>query len=241
MSDPIPLSFEKHGKLRLNELRDFRQFASQHLVPVVFQEFYRLATEFPLVFARSSESGDFVPVAMMGLTKGRNLYCQSPQWTPVFIPASFMLTPLSLVRVDNEKMEAVICIDDDNPLLNESSGEPMFEADGSYTEYLQKRIDHVTEVTRQSLQTSALCQLLVEKQLLRTRPVSLQQSANSTRYELEGIYTIDEEALERLDEQEFLTLRQRGLLPLIYSHLTSLHQFDRLLRLQTAADQQGMA
>lgn len=239
MSEPVPLSFEKHGKLRLNELLDFTQFASQHLVPVVFQEFYVLATEFPLVFARNSESGDFVPVAMMGLTKGRNLYCQAPEWTPAFIPASFMMTPLSLVRVDNEKMEAVVCIDEDNPLLSESSGEPMFEADGTYTRYLQKRIDHVTAVTRQSLQTSAICQLLTENQLLRTRPVSLQLSANTTRYELEGIYTIDEEALEALDEKQFQVLRKRGALPLIYSHLTSLHQFDRLLRLQTTADQQG--
>ena len=101
MSSPVPLSFEKHGKLRLNELRDFTQFATQHLVPVVFQEFYTLATEFPLVFVRNSESGDFVHVAMMGLTKNRNLYCQSPQWTPAYIPASFLLAPLSLVRVDN--------------------------------------------------------------------------------------------------------------------------------------------
>lgn len=238
MAEPVPLSLEKHGKLLLNEPRDFTQFRSQHLVPVVFQEFYGLATEFPLVFVRNSESGDFVPVAMMGLTQGRNLYCQTPQWTPGFVPTSFTLTPLSLARVDSGGEEAVVCIDEDSPLLSESSGQPMFDASGAYTDYLQKRIDHVTLITRQSLQAGALCQLLAEKQLLRTRPLSLQESATAPKYEVEGAYTIDEEALEALDDKEFLALRQRGLLPLIYSHLTSLQQFGRLLRLQTLADQQ---
>lgn len=238
MAEPVPLSFEQHGKLRLSELRDFTRFGSQHLVPVVFQEFYELATEFPLVFVRNSESGNFVPVAMMGLARGRNLYCQTPQWTLNFVPTSFTLTPLSLVRTDSGSEEAIVCVDQDSPLLSESAGEPMFNADGTHTDYLQKRIDHVTRITHQSLQAAALCQLLAEKKLLRTRPLSLQKSAAAPRYEVEGVFTIDEEALEALDDKEFLTLRQRGLLPLIYSHLTSLQQFGRLLSLQTLSDQQ---
>ncbi|MBT8146507.1 MAG: SapC family protein, partial [Gammaproteobacteria bacterium] len=68
MAEPVLLNFEKHGKLLLSECRDFSQFKSQHLVPIVFQEFYPLATEFPLVFVRTSSSGDFVPTALMGLS-----------------------------------------------------------------------------------------------------------------------------------------------------------------------------
>jgi hypothetical protein len=238
MAEPVPLSFEKHGKLLLSELRDFTLFSSQHLVPVAFQEFYGLATEFPLVFVRNSESGDFVPAAMMGLTSGKNLYCQSPQWTPGFIPSNFTLTPLSLARAGSDEDEAIVCIDEDSPLLSESVGEPMFDSEGAYTEHLQKRIDQLLTATRQFLQANALCKLLANHHLLRTRPLSLQQSINTTRYEVEGVYSIDEEALEALSNEDFLILRQRGLLPLIYSHLTSLQQFGKLLRLQTLTDQQ---
>ena len=241
MADPVPISFEKHGKLRLSEPRDFTQFSSQHLVPVVFQEFYGLATEFPLIFVRNSESGDFVPVAMMGLTKGRNLYCQSPPWEPGFVPSSFTLTPLSLVRIDAEGEEAAVCIDEDSPLLSETVGEPLYNDDGSQTEYLKKRIDHVARITRQSLQAQAVCKMLAEQKLLRSQPLSLQQSSATPKYEIEGVYTVDEEALANLGDEEFLALRKGGLLPLIYSHLTSLQQFGRLLRRQTRADQQAQS
>ncbi|MFN3238193.1 MAG: SapC family protein [Pseudomonadales bacterium] len=237
MADPVPLSFDRHGKLRLSEISDFTQFSTQHIVPVVFQEFYELATEFPLVFVRNSESGDFAPVAMMGLTQGRNLYCQTSNWALSFIPTSFTFAPLSLRRSTSGADQAVACIDEESPLLSESVGEPIFNAAGNYTDYLQQRIDRLALVTRQTLQTNSLCQLFAEKKLLKTRPLSLQSSANTTRYEVEGVYTIDEEALEALDDTEFFALRQRGLLPLIYSHLTSLQQFGRLLRLQTHADQ----
>ena len=72
-----PLSFEKHGKLRLVEQTDFSDHREENLVPVVFQEFSALATEFPLVFVRNKKTGDFMPSALMGLDKGVNLYCQA--------------------------------------------------------------------------------------------------------------------------------------------------------------------
>jgi len=241
MAEPVLLNFEKHSNLRLSETRDFTQFKSQHLVPVVFHEFYMLATEFPLVFVRNSESGGFVPVAMMGLSKGTNLYCQTPVWSSAFIPTSFSLSPLSVHRLEPGSDEAVIALDEESSLLSESVGEPMFEAGGEYTKYLQARIDHVVNITKQSLQTMALCKYLVEKNLFKSGRLSLQFSDKSPRYEVEGVYTIDEEALNKLSDEEYLELRTRGLLPLMYSHLTSLHKFPGLLRLQDQFDQEHAA
>ena len=68
-----------------------------------------------------------------------------------------------------------------------------------------------------------------------------QYSEQSPRYEIDGLFTIDEEALEKLSNEEFQELRQRGLLPIIYSHLTSLQQIGRLSRLQAQADQAAAA
>jgi hypothetical protein len=238
---PTPLSFEKHGKLRLSENLDFTRFKSQHLVPVVFQEFYSLATEFLLVFVRHSESGDFVPVAMMGFNKDKNLYCQTPEWQPAVVPASFKLTPFALTRFDPDTMEADIAIDEDSPLLSETVGEPLFDAQGQRTDYLQKRIDRVEAAAKHSMQARALCQYLSEKRLFKNRPLMFQYSEQSPRYEIDGLFTIDEEALEKLSNEEFQELRQRGLLPIIYSHLTSLQQIGRLSRLQAQADQAAAA
>jgi hypothetical protein len=112
----------------------------------------------------------------------------------------------------------------------------LYRSDGLPTDYLNKRIDHVVRVTQQSVQSIALCRYLAEKRLLTSRPLKLQHTENSPKYEVEGMYMIDENALEKLSNDEFQELRERGLLPLIYSHLTSLQQLGRLTHLQHAAD-----
>ena len=173
MAEPVLLSFEKHGGLRLSDCSDFTQFKSQHLVPVVFHELHALATEFPIVFVRNSETGDFVPVAMMGLSKGKNLYCQKPDWPSAFIPTSFTLIPLSVHQLGSGDDDAVIAIDEESPLLSDSVGAPLFQANGDFTNYLQTRINHVVTVTRQSLQAAALCRFLADEKLLKTRLLTL--------------------------------------------------------------------
>ncbi len=239
MSDPVPLSFERHGQMKLNDVKDYRAFRSRHLLPVVFQEFYGLATEFPLVFVRSSDEGEFVPVAMMGLSKGRNLYCQTEHWEPAFVPTGFTVGPLAVARLNNGKEEAIITVDESSALISDSKGEAMFTAHGKRTDFLQKRIEHVLTVTRQTLQARAVCQFLAEQRLFKARAFKLQYAPNSPRYEVEGVYIIDEEKLESLADESYLVLRQRGLIPLIYAHLTSLQQLGRLTRLQAEADQEA--
>ena len=237
MPEPTALNFEKHGKLRLSNCKDFTQHKSQYLVPVVLHEFFTLAADFPLVFVRNSNSGDFVPAALMGLRKGVNLFCQTPEWPATFIPSTFMLPPFSALRVQADTDEAVIAIDEESDLLSTSVGELMFDADGKYTPYLQKRIDQVIEVTRHSLQSLNLINYIAKMNLLKTGTLTLQFNASAHKYELEGVYTIDEEAVQKLNDEEYLELRKRGLLPMIYSHLTSLHQLTRIIRLQQKLDQ----
>lgn len=238
MSEPTALDFEKHGNLRLSESQDFTQFKSQYLVPVVLHEFSTLATDFPLVFVRNSGTGDFVPTALMGLREGVNLFCQQPEWPATFIPSTFLLPPFSAHRTQVESEEAVIAIDEESELLSTSMGEPLFDADGKYTPYLQKRIDQVIEVTRHSLQSLNLCKYIAKMNLLKTGTLSLQYNSSAPKYELEGVYTIDEEAIQKLSDEDYLELRRRGLVPMIYSHLTSLHQLTRIIRLQHKKDQE---
>lgn len=236
MSSVVPLSFERHGMLRLRDAREFYQFKSQHLIPVVAQEFQSLASEFPLIFVRHSESGEFVPVAMMGLNREQNLYCQNAVWCTHVVPMGFAIAPISVTVTRVEHSEAVAYIDEDSHLLSKSSGEPLFDHNGERTSYLQKRIDQAVTMAQHTLQTRAICKFLADRKLLEARPLTLQHTVNSPRYEVEGLFMINEEAIEGLDDAQFLELRQHGLLPIIYSHLTSLHQLRRLSQLQFEVD-----
>lgn len=236
MSDNTPLNSEQHGHLRETPDLDLRRYREHHFVPIVLQDFYTLATEFVLPFVRAGETGEFVPVAMMGLNKGSNLYCQEDRWPVHVVPIGFTLDPLAVTRFDPETNEAVIAIDESSPRLSHSEGEALYDADGNQTAYLQRRIERLIDVARQSLQTQSLCRYLAAHKLFKQQPITLQHRDDGPRYEIEGVYTIDEERMRQLSGDEFQELRMRGLLPIIYSHLTSLQQLNRLSGLQYRAD-----
>ena len=75
--------------------------------------------------------------------------------------------------------------------------------------------------------TGAFVKMLLEKELLMSKTLQLDLVGESG-LNLSGIYAIDEEKLKGLNDESFLDLRQRGFLPVIYAHLTSLNQVYRL-------------
>ena len=236
MTQIVPLTHEKHGNLRLREQRDFSDHKKTNFVPVVFQEFSALATEFPLVFVRNKKTGDFVPSAIMGLDRETNLYCQTSTWEPTFIPTSFTLAPLVVTQLGLDGEEPVIAIDEESSLLSDTIGEKLFDADGEASKYLKMKIENVVKVTEQSIQALEICRYMAEKQLLTSRTLKLQYSEESQKYEVEGVFVIDEQVLKSLPDQQFKELHQRGLLAMIYAHLVSLQQVHRLSRMQHQYD-----
>lgn len=236
MTVPEALDYEKHGKLRLQEPADFTAFADQHLIPVVAQEFYGLACDFPLIFVKNSETGDFVPAALMGLKQGVNLFCRNVPWQSSFVPSHFHTGPLLVTHLEPDSDDAKIGLNRGNPRFSESEGEPLFLPTGEHSDFLKNKIEQIVLITRQTLQTRAICKLLASKRLFMSRSLKLQATADSPRYELDGVYMVDEERLAKLDDTEFLELRRHGLLPMLYAHLTSLQQLGTLARKQQEAD-----
>ena len=236
MKKIVPLTYEKHGRLRLIEQRDFSGHREENFVPVVFQEFSAMATEFPLVFVRNKKTGDFMPSALMGLDQATNLYCQTATWQPTFIPTSFTLEPFAVTQLGSSVGDSEIALDQNSPLLSETSGEKLYLEDGAATDYLKAKKQNVVKITEQSLQAVEICRYLAEKKLLVSRTLKLQYSEESRKYEIEGVFVIDDQIIKNLPDKEFQELRDRGLLAMIYAHLVSLQQIHRLSRLQYQFD-----
>ncbi|MCP5348497.1 MAG: SapC family protein [Gammaproteobacteria bacterium] len=237
MSSPVPLASDKHTGLKVTESGDYRRYKDQNLIPIIVKDFFTLAAEFPLVFVTGQKAGEFVPVAVMGLKQGQNLYCQTERWKAQVVPISFHNAPFSIARVDPQGDQFVVLIDEESPMLSKTEGEWIFTEEGEKTEYMNRRIDAMMDVTRLTLQTQKVCQLLNNKNLLISHQVQLQHRPDGNRYQIDGIYIINEEALNKLPNEDFLSLRRQGLLPIIYSHLTSLQQLRRISEMQYEADQ----
>lgn len=241
MSAPKPLQNDKHAKLKVIDTADFTRYKDQHLIPIVNVDFFTLAAEFPLVFVKNDNTREFLPVAIMGLQEGKNLYCQTPQWTAPVVPASFGNSPFSLARTDAQGDQLIVLVDESSPLLSETAGEAIFLEDGKKSSYMEHRIKALLDVAQQSLNAREVCKYLAEKKLLATQQVQLQHRPDAKRYNIDGIYTVDETALNALPDEDFLHLRKQGLLALIYAHLASLQQLRRISRLQYEADKAELA
>ena len=134
MTSIVPLANDKHVKLKVTDSGDYSRYKEQNLIPIVTKDFFTLAVEFPLVFVTHEKPDEFIPVAIMGLRKGQNLYCQSDLWPAQVIPVSFGNAPFSIVRADSEGEQFMVLVDEESPLLNESEGQPIFNENGERTE-----------------------------------------------------------------------------------------------------------
>ena len=73
-------------------------------------------------------------------------------------------------------------------------------------------------------------QYFANKKLLTLKSLNLNLGGEE-KLALNGLYVIDEKKLENLPDAEFNELRSKGLLPIIYAHLSSMHQIARLAKM----------
>lgn len=231
MTNIIPLHHQTHATLKVQNNNDFTRFKEQHLIPVVVQDFIPLASEFPIVFVKNTETGQFTAVAMMGIKPNINLYCQTPIWSAEVVPTSFFNYPFSLAKQNEEDDDCYVCIDTDSSLVNEEQGQALFDDKGEQTDYLKARTEHLLNIAQRHEQTANIMQYFASKKLLTLKTLNLNLGGEQ-KLTLDGLYVIDEKKLDALSDDEFNELRSKGLLPIIYAHLSSMHQIARLAKKQ---------
>ena len=241
MASPVALQNDKHRNLKITESGDYARYKNQHLIPIISQDFFTLCAEFPVVFVKDGSGEQFVPVAMMGLREGHNLYCQTEEWKAQVVPVRFNNAPFSMVRVDAKGDQLAVLVDEDSPMLSETEGTPLFKEDGTKSEYLEQKMERLLNIAEQTVQTEGICKIFKEKDLFATQQVQLQHRQDAPAYNIGGVYTIDEKKLNALSDEDYLDLRKKGIIPMIYAHLSSLQQLRRISEMQYNADKAAEA
>lgn len=236
MTNISPLNSTKHLDICIKESKDYSRFSAQSLIPVVVQEFAVLATEFPIVFVKNAETGQFTPIAMMGIKNNFNLYCQTENWQSSVTPIGFSKAPLSLMQTSENSDEVMVFIDEDSELVSSAEGEKLFDKSGEQTEYLKKRSSALLDLASFTQQTASITKYFADLSLLTPKQLTVKLNHDSPNVNIDGVYIIDEKVLGELKDDDFLGLKSKGLLPLIYAHLTSLHQIARLISKQNNFD-----
>ncbi|GLS84862.1 SapC family protein [Paraferrimonas haliotis] len=221
--DPI-----KHNNIKISDT-DYSHVATQQIVAITAMEFDKAATEYPIVFIKNSETGAFQAVAMLGLKPQQNLSVQQGNWQGLYIPAVVRDYPLAVIHNPDEQNKLWIGIREDAPEVSETMGNPLFNGD-SESDYLSTRKNELVANFEDNATTQAIVSHYANLDLFSNQSLTI--NVGQEKRTINGIYVIDQEKLNGLSDEQFLDLKNRGLLAPIYTHLTSLNQFHRLARLE---------
>jgi hypothetical protein len=222
----VPITLEKHRKKLVKTVENF-EFASKiNMASVMVYEFSRAASIYPIVFVEDKRKDQFKPVALLGLEEGENLFVQDDKWQASYIPAIIRRYPFALAKTDEEG-RFTVCIDDESDLVNEKEGQALFNDKGEPSELTDRVKQYLAELQQMDQFTEDLCKYLAEKNMF--TPLNMKVRIENEMRNITGAYIVNEERLNSLSDETYLEMRAKKYIPVLYAHLSSLPQIERLL------------
>jgi len=237
MTQLVAVDNKNHLNTRVDLSKVAQHGAALHLVPVVLSEFIHLAVQYPIVLTKNGNTGQFVFSAMLGFEKGENLFWQQEQWQGLYVPLQIRRQPFfieaSIHQNNNEQHnnELTVCLNTESPALSNLVGEALFEVDGQESAYFRDVKANLSLLIMGEKENELLLKSLTSMELI--QPISLDITfANQSSTKLTGLYTIDQDKLGSLTNDQVISLYHTGLLPSIYAMVTSLGQVHALIDLK---------
>ena len=225
MTNIALLNTEIHKGLRVQAAASARYGDAQRFVPVIVNEFAFLVPHYPIFFAKDSQTGRFYCGAMLGIDEGENLFLVEGRGFDGYRPLNLRRGPFFTAGSD-------IAIDLDHPRLD-AGGQPLFTEVGEPSDYL-KSIMGLFQDLRQGLeQTGIFIETLMKMKLVEPIDISLAFD-DGTKRQLDGLYTVNQDALKKLADKDIVDLFRRGYLQAIYLMLASLKQVPVLAQKKNA-------
>lgn len=235
----VPLNREQHAALSLAPL-SHRWCANLNAVHLNAVEFASAAADYPIAFARDEDTGEFLPMAVLGLRSAENLFVDAAgRWLPrCYLPAFVRRYPFCIAEIPDAEGRApqrLVCFEEGtlvagNTRADAASPHILFTAQGQATDTWDniQRLLEAIENSRQ--QTRVLCKRL-ESLGLFTPFEALALPRVGKRMRLQGLFRIDEEKMNAIPGKDLRIMLRKGELRATYAHLISLENFAKLMEL----------
>ena len=194
--------------------------AHDSVIPLVADEVAAVALSMPMGFIPQGDQ--YVLVGIMGLAANQNLLVSSEgHWLSSYMPAAYRTGPFRLATDENGDL--LLCVDDDTGLITEDpAGERFFEEDGQLAQLVGDTLSLLGQIDTGRRVIENICAALIKHALLEPWPIKAGEQ------NIDGVYRINETALNALSNEDFLELRQVGALPIAYSQLISMQNISTL-------------
>lgn len=217
----VALNSHIHQGLGVNTEHVESQAGLLHMVPVVLTEFHKLSLQFPIVFTKNKDTGQFMCSTLFGLEQGENLFFNNDKWDSLYLPLQIRRQPFFIGKSENDDDQPVICIDMSLSATGTTSGEKLFDEQGNETDYLVKAKNILAELFEGEQATQLFINELLSLNLM--QPMQLQITlVDGHIIRVEGLYSVDEDALNKLTAEQLFALHKKNYLHPIYTMITSI-------------------
>lgn len=225
----VPLSPTAHAGKSWNLPSLHYGFASRAtFVAVVGAEIANVATNMPMAFIKDGEQ--FQLVGLLSYHKGHNLFVRPDgRWIGGYIPAAFRAYPFRFLRPPGTD-KSILCIDEESGLLEDGKGtEPFFDEVGKPSKSVAGVIAMLEAVEKSRVVTAVAVRALETAGVIVPWELEVKDGRNETQ--VQGLYRVDEQLLQKLDDEAFLGLRKAGALPLAFAQLISMARLSSLVNM----------
>ena len=228
-----PLNIERHASRFWRRASSYGFAAHQPLLPLAGPELFHAAVALPMAFIPQEDI--FVCVAVVGTRDGECLYvAPDGRWLAGYMPAKLRSYPFALAAIEGDQF--ALCMDEASGLLSSSpQDEPFFKEDGKLAPSLQRVLEFLGQIQASNSLTQQACAALHTHDLLKPWAITLQDDAGAQR-KVEGLFCVDEVALNKLDDSDFLDLRRCGALAVAYAQLMAMQHIQALGALAATRD-----
>ena len=224
----VPLNRERHGELYIETVNGYAFAAGTNSIFIAAVEFPLAIGEYPIVFAPFGNS--IFPVVLLGLKNNQNLFVNDKgDWSAGYIPAYARRYPFILATPDDGSDKFAVCIDEAYPGFNTAKeGQPLFDAKGEHTPMLTQAVNFLKDYQTQVQLTTEFCKSLMELQVLDPMQANVKLQSGE-EISIGGFQCIKREKLQQLSPGKLADLVKTGQMELIYAHLLSLNNVNKLI------------
>ncbi|MFA7624365.1 MAG: SapC family protein [Pusillimonas sp.] len=223
MPDIQVVSRERHAGKRWVRYASYAFASTDAVAPLVIQELPKACMMMPLGFVAVEDS--FMPVAVQGLTPGTNLLVAADgRWLAGYVPAAYRSYPFALANTPDGQQ--VLTVIEDSGLLSDTDGELFFDEDNQPSQAVKDVLNFLEQVSVNRQATRQACAALQKHNLIKPWPINL--DTESGRQAVEGLYTIDEAALNQVSAEALHELRDASALLVAYCQILSTQHLQKL-------------
>ena len=229
MTEFTAVAPESHAKKAWKNTPDYAFAAADTVIPLVAAELSKVIPWMPTGFIKQEVGYELVGIT--SLQVGMNLYvAPDGQWMGAHIPAVLRTYPFRLAHQESPD-KPILCINEASGLVVESTedGNAFFDDQNQPTQGIKDILNLLSVVEANLAVTQRGVNALDDAGLITPWALNLKQGEEVVP--VTWLFHVDEEALIKLDDDDFLALRKAGGLTVAYAQLLSINQLTVLARL----------